>query len=246
LTAGFRFNVEGAILGVLEPLDDDHPLVDKQLPHLTFLATRLLPCGPVDQPIQKFTGNNDCGAAPTDPITLVLHAFSHFIAVYTGNDAILCDLQGTASQFCGHILTFLPGMYDRKRVMVLIDPQMHTYVFLRLSLRCFTGLLILCRAEKNKDRRMYWDNGPVAIQRFMEHHLRVCSENGVCNRLDLRNLTYELPSDNDRPQTPPPSTRVVRARSASKSPSQRKKAKGSGGPYRAGTSTLFTVAASSD
>ncbi|KAJ7354173.1 hypothetical protein DFH08DRAFT_654869, partial [Mycena albidolilacea] len=111
--SGFRFNLEGAILGVFECLSDTHLMADKQLPHLAFLATRLLPCGAVDRPIQKFTGNNDCGAAPNDAMTSVLHSFSHFIAIYTNNDAILCDLQ---------------GMVDRRNEMVLIDPQMHTYV----------------------------------------------------------------------------------------------------------------------
>ncbi|KAJ7200805.1 hypothetical protein GGX14DRAFT_332622, partial [Mycena pura] len=90
----FRFNLEGAIFGCLQLLDADHPMVDKQVCHRAFLATRLLPCGAIDKPIQKFTGNNDCGNAPNDAMTTQLHSFSHFIGVYTGGDAMLCDLQG--------------------------------------------------------------------------------------------------------------------------------------------------------
>ncbi|KAJ7694287.1 hypothetical protein B0H16DRAFT_1351741, partial [Mycena metata] len=90
----FRFNLDGAIFGVLEPLEKDQYMVDQPLPHFNFLATQLLPCGPDDEPIQKFTGNSDCGEPPTDAITAQLHAFSHFIKVYTRGNAILCDLQG--------------------------------------------------------------------------------------------------------------------------------------------------------
>ncbi|KAJ7891731.1 hypothetical protein B0H13DRAFT_2276905 [Mycena leptocephala] len=189
--ASFRFHVDGAILGTLQPLSDSDVDPDARLPHLKFLATRLLPCGPAHKPIQKFTGNDDCGPAPTDDLTMALHAFSHFTAVYTNNDAILCDLQ---------------GMYNGK-VMVLIDPQMHT-------------------AERERDKHMYWDNGPEAIRHFMEHH--------------LRNLQYEVldpDSQGDRPVTPP-QNRNVRSRSISTSPIQRKRPTG---PVRIGTSDLFTV-----
>ncbi|KAJ7015903.1 kinase-like domain-containing protein, partial [Mycena alexandri] len=170
-------------------------MFDYHVPHLGFLATRLLPCGSIDKPIQKFTGNSDCGNAPTDAMTEQLHAFSHFIGVYSDGDAMLCDLQ---------------GLYDRRKVMVLIDPQMHT-------------------GETNSENRIYWDNGPVAIKQFMDHHLRVCSENGVCNRLGLQELQYEPASPNSpRPQTPPPQSNI-RPRSVSHSPRERKK------PHRAGT-----------
>lgn len=69
-------------------------MADRQLPHLHFLATRMLPCGRVDQPIRKFTGNHDCGEAPNDALTTALHSFSHFVGVYSNKDAVLCDLQG--------------------------------------------------------------------------------------------------------------------------------------------------------
>ncbi|KAJ7166547.1 hypothetical protein C8R43DRAFT_1232520 [Mycena crocata] len=184
----FRFNAEGAILGFLEPVEQSSTQ-NMQLPHRNFLATRLLPCGPVDKPIHKFTGNHDCGGAPKDPMTMVLHAFSHFVPVFTNNDSILCDLQ---------------GMYDRNKVMVLIDPQMHT-------------------AETNKDKRMYWDNGPKAIKDFMEHHLQVCDDNTICVSLELQTQKYETTIPEDRASTPPSSSRRTRSRSRSLSVSPYRK-----------------------
>ncbi|KAJ7783957.1 hypothetical protein DFH07DRAFT_948945 [Mycena maculata] len=103
----FQFNVEGAILGALEPCAE--PGKDVLL-HIHFLATRLLP-GPADLAIQKFTGNQDCGADPTDSMTMAIHAFSHYVPIYTDNNLVLCDLQ---------------GMYDRRKVMTLVDPQSHS------------------------------------------------------------------------------------------------------------------------
>jgi hypothetical protein len=101
------------------------------------------------------------------------------------------------------------------------------------------------RAETDSKNRVYWDNGPVAIQRFIEHHLRVCSENVVCNRLGLRALKYDLPVDSDeeaRPQTPPSvQSGVIRNRPSTHSP-QRKRQKR--GPLRIGTlNSLLTVEA---
>ncbi|KAK7055717.1 kinase-like domain-containing protein [Favolaschia claudopus] len=208
----FRFHLEGAIFGRFQVLSDSDVDSRARLGHIDFLATRLLPCGPAHKPIQKFTGNDDCGPEPTDPLTMTLHAFSHFVSVYTNNDAILCDLQ---------------GMYDGK-VMVLIDPQMHT-------------------AEPQSRKRMFWDNGPQAIQRFMEHHLRACSDNAVCTRLNLQNLHYEtgpspehdsdvIPDIDLRPSTPP--GKRARSQSILTSPLQRKRSRA---PLRHGTSDLFTV-----
>ncbi|KAJ6622521.1 hypothetical protein B0H10DRAFT_1787910, partial [Mycena sp. CBHHK59/15] len=89
----FQFNVEGAILGVLEPLNKSAAATDV-LPFMHFLATRFLPCGPVDVPVQKFTGNIDCGDPPKDDLTMAIHAFSHYIIVFTDKSFVLCDLQG--------------------------------------------------------------------------------------------------------------------------------------------------------
>lgn len=109
----FRFNIDGAILGVLEPLEVGHISASLGLPFADFLATRYLPCGAADKPIQKFTGNEDCGSPPdpNDALTFAIHAFTHFTMMYTKNNLVFCDLQ---------------GMYDREGNMVLIDPQSHS------------------------------------------------------------------------------------------------------------------------
>lgn len=92
----FRFNLEGAILGVLEPLEAGHISASLGLPFQDFIATRYLPCSPVDKAIQKFTGNADCGNPPDhgDSLTAAIHAFTHFTLLYTGNGLVFCDLQG--------------------------------------------------------------------------------------------------------------------------------------------------------
>ncbi|KAJ7161621.1 hypothetical protein C8R46DRAFT_1037822 [Mycena filopes] len=105
----FKFNVDGAILGVLEPFQGSGNNDVLQMTH--FLATRFLPCGPADLPIQKFTGNTDCGPEPENFLTQAIHAFSHYAPIFTSNELVLCDLQ---------------GMCDRKGVMTLVDPQSHS------------------------------------------------------------------------------------------------------------------------
>ncbi|KAJ6450145.1 hypothetical protein C8R45DRAFT_1084008 [Mycena sanguinolenta] len=107
----FRFNVEGAILGVLEPLEPGHISASLGLPFMNFIATRYLPCSAIDKGIQKFTGNTDCGDPPEDAITAAVHAFTHFTISYTGSAFVFCDLQGLA---------------DRQGTMMLIDPQSHS------------------------------------------------------------------------------------------------------------------------
>lgn len=100
----FRFNFEGAVLGRLESLDSDDVVGlgeadSKDLPFTDFIATQLLPCGPIDQPVQKFTGNDDCGPAPRegDSLTAAIHAFTHYVAVFSRGNLVLCDLQGLQS-----------------------------------------------------------------------------------------------------------------------------------------------------
>ncbi|KAJ7474430.1 hypothetical protein B0H11DRAFT_2282268 [Mycena galericulata] len=185
----FRFNVEGAVLGALEPCLNR---TDDVLLFTHFLATRLLPCGKADEGIQKFTGNSDCGAPPTDPMTMAIHAFSHYVPLMTDQNLLLCDLQ---------------GMWDRKGVMTLVDPQSHS-------------------SEVDSARRPYWDMGPKAIKAFLAHHLKVCHENDICNRLRLQDLEFE---HNAGPG-------LVRPRSPSKSPEQRKRARvdRTDQPYRHG------------
>ncbi|KAF8694630.1 hypothetical protein AX14_001999 [Amanita brunnescens Koide BX004] len=102
----FYFNFKTSILGEL--------IVDREDPryvrHVHFIATLLLPCGPADSQVQKFTGNDEVGPA-TDDITKAIHAFAHFSLIYSYEHLVFCDLQGT---------------YDARRTMCLIDPQIHT------------------------------------------------------------------------------------------------------------------------
>ncbi|KAJ7207274.1 hypothetical protein GGX14DRAFT_396679 [Mycena pura] len=117
----FRFNVEGAILGVLEPLEAGHISASLGLPSNfhDFIATRYLPCSPVDKAVQKFTGNADCGNPPDhgDSLTAAIHAFTHFTLLYTGNGLVFCDLQ---------------GLFNREGIMMLIDPQSHSPLIKRI------------------------------------------------------------------------------------------------------------------
>jgi hypothetical protein len=66
------------------------------LPYIDFIATRLLPCGPVDGKIEKFTGSDDAGnpPGPGEHMTTALHAFTHYVAVFSRENLLLCDLQG--------------------------------------------------------------------------------------------------------------------------------------------------------
>lgn len=66
------------------------------LPYFDFIATRLLPCGPVDGVIEKFTGSDDAGnpPGPGEDLTTALHAFTHYVIVFSCGNLLLCDLQG--------------------------------------------------------------------------------------------------------------------------------------------------------
>ncbi|PPQ82660.1 hypothetical protein CVT25_007550 [Psilocybe cyanescens] len=111
----FYFNFENSIFGELvSSLNSSGGESGRCLPHSHFIATLLLPCSILDEKIRKFTGNDDMGDA-NDHITKAVHAFTHFTALYTHKNIILCDLQ---------------GMLDHNKVMCLIDPQGHTYVFI--------------------------------------------------------------------------------------------------------------------
>jgi len=100
----------------------------RPLPHLYFIATPLLPCGPVDPKVEKFTGNGDIGPA-SDHMTKAIHAFAHFSAVYTQNNLLICDLQGMhiPNSHSGiSLINFkLVGALDMQGTMCLIDPQSH-------------------------------------------------------------------------------------------------------------------------
>ena len=71
------------------------------LPYWDFIATRLLPCGPIDGTIEKFTGNDNVGPSPglKEHLTITLHAFTHYVAVFSRGNFLLCDLQGFVCHF---------------------------------------------------------------------------------------------------------------------------------------------------
>lgn len=87
----FYFNADSAIFGIIQSSDINENIVSRY-----FLATRLLPCGPNDAAVKKFTGNDDPGSPPSarDHLTHAIHAFSHFSVVYSQGFLLLCDLQG--------------------------------------------------------------------------------------------------------------------------------------------------------
>lgn len=63
-------------------------------------------------------------------------------------------------------------------MMCLIDPQAHS-------------------SESDPDKRLYWDCGPKAIEKYLGHHLRHCSHNKFCNSLGLCELQIEGTSDKE-------------------------------------------------
>ena len=76
---------------ITEPTPDPCGLL-----YFDFIATRLLPCGPIDAPIDKFTGNDDVSPPPghKEDLTVALHAFTHYIVIFFCRNLLLCDLQG--------------------------------------------------------------------------------------------------------------------------------------------------------
>ncbi|KAG6866888.1 hypothetical protein C0993_007387 [Termitomyces sp. T159_Od127] len=172
----FQFNLENAILGTFI-LDDNAQAPPAGLLYQDFIATSLLPTSPIDAPVKKFTSNHDTGLAPApgDPMTMALHAFTHYMIIISQSQLVLCDLQGKDG-FCFSIdvgylnlITHL-GTYNKDGIMTLIDPQSHL-------------------SEVDKDKRLYWDEGPIAIERILTRHLEDCDQNIICTGLDLRHLT---------------------------------------------------------
>ncbi|KAJ7149434.1 hypothetical protein C8R43DRAFT_1192522 [Mycena crocata] len=161
----FQFNVDGAFIGVLQPLEEGHISTSLGLPFLDFIATSYLPCSTAERGIKKFTGNADCGDPPADGDALMaaIHAFTHFGIIYTNQGLAFCDLQ---------------GMTNREGNMRLIDPQSHS-------------------SQPDYRKRIYWDGGPEAIQRFLDHHLKDCDNNYICNKMDMQNMEFQcLTNDN--------------------------------------------------
>jgi hypothetical protein len=89
---GFHFNLKNALFG---EFIDQEQRKSLHLEYLHFIATQLLPCGPIDA-IVKYTGNINEGEAPRPGETMLatLHAFAHFTYIYTCGNFLLCDLQG--------------------------------------------------------------------------------------------------------------------------------------------------------
>ncbi|KAF5372080.1 hypothetical protein D9758_005094 [Tetrapyrgos nigripes] len=106
----FQFNFLGAFVGTLSAASSFETLVHAP-PFEHFLATPLLPCGPADPPVQKYTGYDNVGASPSDRTTALMHAFMHYSYKLSKGGLLLCDLQ---------------GVRDRDGVLCLIDPQCHT------------------------------------------------------------------------------------------------------------------------
>jgi hypothetical protein len=92
-----------------------------------------LPCGTVDPPVEKFTGNGSLGLAKDD-ITKAIHAFAHYSLVISENNLLFCDLQGMSHDLYNsyNLRKFVSddsickGTLDSMGVMCLIDPQAHT------------------------------------------------------------------------------------------------------------------------
>lgn len=120
---GFYFNFKDSIFGELVPPASGCC----RLPHRHFIATPLLPCGPSDPPIDKYTGNGSVGPANND-LTKAIHAFVHFTLTASQNSLLLCDLQGQCyvQLFFELFDVFILGTLDFKGVPCLIDPQAHT------------------------------------------------------------------------------------------------------------------------
>ncbi|CAK5281242.1 unnamed protein product, partial [Mycena citricolor] len=214
--AAFKFNVEDSFIGEFA-LDPDDELVNQPLPHKHFIATRLLPCSAADEPVKKFTGNDDCGPppGPRDLLTATIHAFSHFCVVYTLHDVAVCDLQGSDyGSGLESYYAYIPhvGMHDESGTPVLFDPQMHT-------------------SQPEASYRIFWDKGPRTVKSFLQHHLRFCAENVVCSQMRIQEMEFEpaLPQVDQgskipplSPKTPPPDQRH-HPHPKSASPVQRKR-----------------------
>ncbi|KAF8222313.1 hypothetical protein L208DRAFT_1203515, partial [Tricholoma matsutake] len=100
----FYFNFKDAFFGEIE-LTSGHC----SLPHIRFLATPLLLCGCFDDPVKKFTGSDNLSPA-NDSMTQAVPAFVHFGWVYSQEQLLFCDMQGT---------------HDHNGKMCLINPQAH-------------------------------------------------------------------------------------------------------------------------
>ncbi|KAF5366452.1 hypothetical protein D9758_009800 [Tetrapyrgos nigripes] len=110
----FYVNFEGSFLGEIDTDDltrTSFTQIDQAPTNKIFLATRLLPCGEADQPIQKFTGSENVGAPPKSSMTRLMHAFMHYTYAMTKKTFLLSDIQ---------------GILDNNNELCVIDPQHHS------------------------------------------------------------------------------------------------------------------------
>ncbi|THU96675.1 hypothetical protein K435DRAFT_664020, partial [Dendrothele bispora CBS 962.96] len=108
----FRFNFTDAFIGVLQIANVGFDTLSDVAHYTEFIATPLLPCGEANDPIQKYTGNENVGQPPNDRMTSLMHSFMHYTYVMSEKSLLFCDIQ---------------GILDMSNVLCLIDPQVHRY-----------------------------------------------------------------------------------------------------------------------
>ncbi len=207
---GFYFNFEDSFYGEIEPLSASG---HRTLPHVGFLATPLLPCGKFDDPVQKFTGSDNFGSA-SDNLTWAIHAFVHFAWVYSREQILFCDMQGTSRKYKNetnylsehrniwpkenHVLNRPTGSYVSLLWFVTHD-----------AIDWITPDNLCDRASPRNENTIYWDGGPKKIAAWKEQHLptvlpvdlttdALCHENWICNALELSKLEPDDP-DSEEP-----------------------------------------------
>jgi hypothetical protein len=146
-----------------------------------FLATRLLPCGLFEH-MKKFTGNDDvCDAH--DDLSKAIHTFAHFSLQYTHGHLVLCDLQGVPNDLIAFQTDCFVGLFDRNKVMHLVDPQCHMCVQHEVHIHLSN---VLFRLPEYAPFKIYWDLGGTGIDAFKRAHKTGCLENEFCARFGFQ------------------------------------------------------------
>ena len=185
--AEFCFNFKTSIFGKVIPSPTSN---SRPLPHLYFIATPLLPCGPVDPKVEKFTGSGDIGPA-NDHMTKAIHAFAQFSAVYTQNNLLICDLQGTMhtpnSRSEISLINFkLIGVLDMRGTVSTVSYRSpKSQVITNCSLK---KVFINNSCSSHPKPEHYWDQGEKTIFTLLNQHKEACQTNWVCNALNLANI----------------------------------------------------------
>lgn len=86
----FYFNFKGSILDVLHSRRES---TSWMLLYQHFTARYFLPCREINGLLHKFTGSSEIRKA-TDDLTETIHAFAHFMLIYTSGFLLLSNLQG--------------------------------------------------------------------------------------------------------------------------------------------------------